>query len=115
MKDARYCICAGNVDKQRVFERRAMLREEAIKEMMWSEEKGSWFDYHMDTQQQNTAFYPSNIFPLFANCYGSESSEADRTKTVEKVLQYIKVSITTHQCKINAEGKYCECNEILRV
>jgi len=59
---------------------------------MWREDKGSWFDYHMDTKQHNEAFYPSNIFPLFTNSYDTGSSHADRMKTVERVLQYIRVS-----------------------
>ncbi|KAK2178980.1 hypothetical protein NP493_520g01046 [Ridgeia piscesae] len=80
----------GNREKQQLFAQRAVLREGAIKEVMWREDKGSWFDYHMDTKQHNEAFYPSNIFPLFTNSYDTGSSHADRMKTVERVLQYIR-------------------------
>eukprot|EP00094_Tigriopus_californicus_P007335 TCALIF_07059-PB protein Name:"Similar to Trehalase (Apis mellifera)" AED:0.31 eAED:0.31 QI:0/0.7/0.81/0.81/0.8/0.81/11/303/598 len=43
--------------------------EEALENVMWNEEKGSWFDFDLLNKRQRPYFYPSNAGPLWANCY----------------------------------------------
>ena len=42
---------------------------ESIDEVLWNSTAGAWFDYHTKLGRQNPQFYPSNIAPLWANCY----------------------------------------------
>lgn len=53
--------------------------------MLWDAERGVWFDYNLVTQTRQTEFYPSNLAPLWAQCY----SQPEMTK---KAVQYLKVS-----------------------
>ena len=41
----------------------------AIDEVMWNDEKGSWFDYDLINNKQREFFLASNVAPLWANCY----------------------------------------------
>lgn len=43
--------------------------EDALENVMWNEEKGSWFDFDLLNKMQRTSFYPSNAAPLWADCY----------------------------------------------
>lgn len=54
--------------------------------MLWNEEKGAWFDYDLINNRQRIYFVPSNLSPLWTNCYPS----ANRSHIAQKVLDYIK-------------------------
>ena len=41
----------------------------SINEVLWNAEKGAWFDYNTKSNEQNVQFYPSNLAPLWADCY----------------------------------------------
>jgi len=41
----------------------------SINAVFWNEEKGMWFDYDTRSKKPRTEFYPSNITPLWAECY----------------------------------------------
>ena len=41
----------------------------SIDEVLWNDTLGAYFDYKIGHKEQNTAFYPSNVAPLWANCY----------------------------------------------
>ena len=46
--------------------------QEAIENILWNETHGAWFDYNIIQGSQRTEkenFYPSNIAPLWAECY----------------------------------------------
>ena len=42
---------------------------QSIDEVLWNNENGAWFDYNTKSKSQNSQFYPSNIAPLWADCY----------------------------------------------
>jgi len=52
---------------------------ESIDQVLWNSTSNAWFDYNMKTKLQNPQFYPSNIAPLWAECFA-------QTKLKEKVL-----------------------------
>lgn len=41
----------------------------SIDEVLWNDTLGAYFDYKIVHNEQNTAFYPSNVAPLWANCF----------------------------------------------
>ena len=46
--------------------------QEGIENVLWNDEIGAWFDYDMKRSKQRNErnnFYPSNIAPLWADCY----------------------------------------------
>ena len=48
------------------------LIQEAIENVLWNETHGAWFDYNIIQGSQRVEkdnFYPSNIAPLWAECY----------------------------------------------
>ena len=42
---------------------------ESIDQVLWNSTSNAWFDYNMKTKLQNPQFYPSNIAPLWAECF----------------------------------------------
>lgn len=53
--------------------------------MLWDSERGAWFDYNLVTHSKHSDFYPSNLAPLWAQCYS-------QPEMGEKAVQYLKVS-----------------------
>jgi alpha,alpha-trehalase len=41
----------------------------AIDAVLWNEEAKMWFDFDILNKKQRIYFYPSNLFPLWAECY----------------------------------------------
>ena len=41
----------------------------SINAVFWSDAHGIWFDYDSRTKKPRTEFYPSNIVPLWSECY----------------------------------------------
>lgn len=52
--------------------------------VLWDAERGAWFDYNLVRQSRHTEFYPSNLAPLWAQCYS-------QPEMAEKAVQYLKV------------------------
>ncbi len=42
---------------------------DAIDKVLWNVDRGAWFDYDTKLSQQRVYFYPSNVAPLWADCY----------------------------------------------
>ena len=42
---------------------------ESIDQVLWNSTSNTWFDYNTKTKMQNPQFYPSNIAPLWAECF----------------------------------------------
>lgn len=65
--------------------------------MLWDAEKGAWFDYSLVTHSRHSAFYASNLAPLWAQCYS-------QPEMAEKAVQYLKVgggkTCIQHECKV---------------
>lgn len=63
------------------------LREQrlaAMRAILWDEEKGAWFDYDLENGKKNQEFYPSNLAPLWADCFSDLG-------VVDKALKYLEV------------------------
>ncbi|KAM9036648.1 trehalase isoform 2-T2 [Sarcophilus harrisii] len=73
----------GNLQMSENYLREQTQRKEAMKALLWNETLGSWFDYNLENGQQNHAFYPSNLSPLWAGCF----SDLD---TVKKNIKYLE-------------------------
>ena len=46
--------------------------QDGIENVLWNEKKGAWFDYDLKRGKQRNErhnFYPSNVAPLWADCY----------------------------------------------
>ena len=46
--------------------------QEAIENVLWNETHGAWFDYNIiqgSPRVEKDNFYPSNLTPLWAECY----------------------------------------------
>lgn len=59
-------------------------RMAAMKDILWDEEKGAWFDYDLENGKKNLEFYPSNLAPLWAGCFSDPGD-------VDKALKYLEV------------------------
>uniref|UniRef100_A0A3P8VDY2 Trehalase n=1 Tax=Cynoglossus semilaevis TaxID=244447 RepID=A0A3P8VDY2_CYNSE len=57
----------------------------AIESVLWDAERGAWFDYNLMTHSKHFEFYPSNLAPVWAECYSKPAMG-------EKAVQYLKAS-----------------------
>uniref|UniRef100_A0A915IW69 Trehalase n=1 Tax=Romanomermis culicivorax TaxID=13658 RepID=A0A915IW69_ROMCU len=64
--------------------------KKTIKAVFFNQTEGAWFDYHVDTEKHNTEFYPSNLTPLFADCYHFNSSDEYSIAMLKKYLNASK-------------------------
>lgn len=60
----------------------------AIESVLWDAERGAWFDYNLMTHSKHFEFYPSNLAPVWAECYSKPAMG-------EKAVQYLKVCVRT--------------------
>ena len=44
---------------------------EAIDEILWNAEDGTWYDYNMRHNKPRRIFYPSNLTPLYTLSYNA--------------------------------------------
>jgi len=58
--------------------------------VLYDSSKGAWFDYHYPNKTFNYNFFPSNIAPLWAKCYGRNTEEAKKIAT--KAVAYLEKS-----------------------
>lgn len=77
----------GNSSKAAQFQAALERRLQAVQAVLWDEAAGTWLDFNLLTKQLNPAFYPSNLVPLWAECFVDEA-------VVGKVLRYLQVSHT---------------------
>ncbi|XP_072049491.1 trehalase-like [Amphiura filiformis] len=62
-------------------------RRQAIQDVFWAEDTGAWLDYDLELARNRNEFYPSNVMPLWANCYAEGIGDS---QIEEKVLNYMK-------------------------
>lgn len=62
---SRFSSLLGLGDKARLYELHAEQTIEAIREVLWDETLGSWFDWDLDGQKLHREFYLSSIFPIW--------------------------------------------------
>ncbi|KAM4651788.1 trehalase [Discoglossus pictus] len=75
----------GTTEKETKFRVALDARIKAVQTLLWDESKGVWLDYYIDTKEKNKHFYPSNLFPLWAQCYSD-------TGLVDKAVSYLENS-----------------------
>ncbi|XP_041652610.1 trehalase isoform X1 [Cheilinus undulatus] len=75
----------GDDDSASKYESAAALRLRAIEAVLWDAERGAWFDYNLVTKSKHSEFYPSNLAPVWAQCYS-------QPEMGEKAVQYLKSS-----------------------
>lgn len=80
---------AGDGESAAQYETAAAARLRAIETVLWDADRGAWFDYNLVTQSRHTEFYPSNLAPLWAQCYS-------QPEMAEKAVQYLKVGGNRH-------------------
>uniref|UniRef100_A0A1I7VWU9 Trehalase n=1 Tax=Loa loa TaxID=7209 RepID=A0A1I7VWU9_LOALO len=60
---------AGDKKKVAEFESKKESISEALNAVFYNNTEKSWFDYNLRTKSHNVIFYPSNVMPLFTQCY----------------------------------------------
>uniref|UniRef100_A0A3Q4ABY6 Trehalase n=1 Tax=Mola mola TaxID=94237 RepID=A0A3Q4ABY6_MOLML len=63
----------------------AALRLEAVESVLWDAERGARFDYNLVTRSKHFGLYPSNLAPLWAQCFSWP-------EMVERAAEYLKAS-----------------------
>ncbi|XP_034949045.1 trehalase isoform X2 [Chelonus insularis] len=86
----------GNASKSEEYRKKAEQWKEAVNAVLWHEEVGAWLDYDIFNGLKRDYFYPTNILPLWTNCYDT----AHREYYVDKVVKYLDKS----QIMINLGG-----------
>uniref|UniRef100_A0AB38ZEW6 Trehalase n=1 Tax=Oncocephalus sp. TaxID=2944721 RepID=A0AB38ZEW6_9HEMI len=61
---------------------------EAVNEVLWHPVAGAWLDYDLINNKKRDYFYPSNLAPLWTNCYPKDK----RQYYVESTLKYLEKS-----------------------
>uniref|UniRef100_A0A8C2F2H5 Trehalase n=1 Tax=Cyprinus carpio TaxID=7962 RepID=A0A8C2F2H5_CYPCA len=46
-------------------------RIKVVESLLWDAERGAWFDFSLVNETRHTSFYPSNLAPLWAQCYSN--------------------------------------------
>ncbi|XP_078055341.1 trehalase isoform X2 [Mustelus asterias] len=76
----------GNSRKAQYYEKALKRRIAAVRDVFWDKTQGSWFDYNLISNRSNTAFYASNLAPLWAECF----TEQEPGQTAEMVIRYLE-------------------------
>ncbi|VDM19656.1 unnamed protein product [Wuchereria bancrofti] len=76
-------------DKKKVaeLEKKKESISEALNAIFYNDTEKSWFDYNLRTNSHKVIFYPSNVMPLFTQCY----SELDYGKATD-IVNFMKRS-----------------------
>ena len=83
---AQYNQRMGNESKVAYYRKRAAEWKRAVTAVLWHDEVGVWLDYDILNDIKRDYFYPTNILPLWTDCYDI----ANREEYVSKVLKYLE-------------------------
>uniref|UniRef100_A0A8L0DSI3 Trehalase n=1 Tax=Oncorhynchus mykiss TaxID=8022 RepID=A0A8L0DSI3_ONCMY len=75
----------GNESEAARYDKAVSARQEAIEAVLWDEKRGVWLDYSLVTNTSHPAFYPTNLAPVWADCYSHPSMG-------QKALHYLQTS-----------------------
>ncbi|KAG7217636.1 hypothetical protein INR49_021324 [Caranx melampygus] len=75
----------GDGDSAALYDQAAARRLRAMEAVLWDDEKGAWFDYNLIAHSKHFEFYPSNLAPIWAQCYS-------QPEMGERAVQYLKGS-----------------------
>lgn len=76
----------GNETKAAYYRKRAEDWKRAVTAVLWHDEVGAWLDYDLLNDIKRDYFYPTNVLPLWADCYDI----AKREEYTAKVLKYLE-------------------------
>ncbi|CAG9863925.1 unnamed protein product [Phyllotreta striolata] len=72
---ARFYELLGNSTKASFWHQRHAALKDAIRDVLYSNEDGIWFDYDLISNKRIEGFYPSNFAPLWADAYDTAKKE----------------------------------------
>ncbi|XP_075765691.1 trehalase isoform X2 [Pelodiscus sinensis] len=75
----------GNTTKAAQFQANLEHRLEAVQAVFWNEAAGVWMDFNLLKKQLNPAFYPTNLAPLWTDCFSDQAA-------AEKAVRYLERS-----------------------
>ncbi|XP_041850795.1 trehalase [Melanotaenia boesemani] len=75
----------GAGDSAALYNQAAARRMKAMESVLWDAERGAWFDYSLVTHSKHFDFFPSNLAPVWAQCYS-------QPEMGEKAVKYLKGS-----------------------
>ncbi|XP_065426394.1 trehalase isoform X3 [Chrysemys picta bellii] len=75
----------GNTIKAAQFQAALEHRLEAVQAVFWNEAAGVWLDFNLLKKQPNPAFYPSNLAPLWTDCFSDQAA-------AERAVRYLEGS-----------------------
>lgn len=61
----------GNEEKAVEYEKALSARIKGVESLLWDAERGAWFDFSLVKETRHLSFYPSNLAPLWAQCYSN--------------------------------------------
>ncbi|XP_053479284.1 trehalase isoform X2 [Ictalurus furcatus] len=75
----------GDEERALKYDNAVSFRLKAIESVLWDAKKGAWFDYNLLSRTKNSAFYTTNLSPLWARCYS-------QPEMGQQALQYLRGS-----------------------
>ncbi|QQP54367.1 Trehalase, partial [Caligus rogercresseyi] len=76
----------GDETKTQEYKEHEQNIRSAIENVLWDGEAGIWFDYDISNNISRKFFYPSNLAPLWAECF----KDVKTKDKVRKVIKYLK-------------------------
>ncbi|CAM4613616.1 unnamed protein product [Lepidochelys kempii] len=75
----------GDTTKAAQFQAALERRLESVQAVFWNDAAGVWLDFNLLKKQPNPAFYPSNLAPLWTDCFSDQAA-------AERAVQYLEGS-----------------------
>ena len=76
----------GDTVRSEMFMSKARFVKRAIKSVLWDQKDKMWFDYDLENKKPRKYFYPSNLFPLWAESYDLK----ERAMVAESAVDYLR-------------------------
>ena len=80
-----YSLLGDSVQSDEYIKKASNLKE-AIAAILWHEDEQMWYDYDLQNDKARKYFYPSNLFPLWADCYDTQLRD-QKAKTAVDYLR----------------------------
>ena len=65
----------GDTPSSEKFIQKAAALKATITKILWCDDEKMWFDYDLENNRPRKYFYPSNMFPLWADCYDTNNRD----------------------------------------
>lgn len=82
---AEFYLITGNVSKSAEYEAKAQEIYAAVQAILWHDDVGAWLDWDLSNGMRRNYFVPTNLAPLWTNCF----NQANSPNITDKVLNYI--------------------------